>query len=221
MNQIYGNQQRLSVLAALASVAQIILLATAWLLPLVSEYRLMGDNISELVLGRYGFIQTAAFLIAGFGTLGLAFVVRKLTIGSWGSLIGSLLLAINGAGTFLVAFFPTDRIDSPADLESLSTTGMIHITLALASFVCIIAGMFVLTWTFKRRAEWRSLTLWSALFAASALSLFFAQTQGPLVGLMQRLLVTTIVVWLVLVAFGARSIIALRSNDHATFKAKS
>jgi hypothetical protein len=202
------NLQRLSLLTVLAIIGQVILLASAWLLPVVSEYSLVGDNISELVLGRYGFIQTVAFVIAGLGTLGLAFAIRQLTVGSWGSLIGSVFVAINGAGTFLVAFFPTDRIDSPADLESLSTTSMIHIALALVSFLSIIVGMFVLTWTFRRQARWRSFSPWSVLFAAGALSLLFVQTQGPLVGLMQRLLVATIAICLVLVALRVRSIAA-------------
>jgi hypothetical protein len=62
---VLQHPQRLSQLAALAIVGQVLLLVSAWLLPLVSEFSLIGDHISELVLGRYGFVQTAAFLIAG------------------------------------------------------------------------------------------------------------------------------------------------------------
>jgi hypothetical protein len=51
--------------AAFAVVGQLVLLASAWLLPTVSEYRLVGDAISELAIGRYGFIQTLAFIISG------------------------------------------------------------------------------------------------------------------------------------------------------------
>lgn len=196
-------------LATLAIVGQAILLASAWLLPLVSEFSLIGDNISELVLGRYGYVQTIAFVIAGLGTLGLAFAIRQLTAGLRGSAIGSLLVAIYGAGAILSAIFPTDRIDSPADVTSLSATGIIHIAVALVSFLCIIIGMFVLTWTFFRiKAQWRSFSSWLMLFPAGALALLFAQTQGPLVGLMQRLLVSVIAAWLILVAARVRSIAA-------------
>ena len=76
--------QRVSLLAALAIVGQLCLFASAWLLPLVSEFSLIGDHISELVLGRYGVVQTAAFVLAGPGTLCLAFVIRQLTAGTWG-----------------------------------------------------------------------------------------------------------------------------------------
>lgn len=205
---ILPHPQRLSMLAALAIAGQVILLASAWLLPFVSEYSLIGDNISELVLGRFGFVQTAAFVIAGVGTLGLVYALRKLTAGSWGSLTGSLLVGIYGAGAVLSAIFPTDRVDSPADIASLSTTGTIHSTVALISFVCIIVGMFVLTRTFAGDARWRAITIWSGLCAAGALPMFLTQSQGPRVGLMQRLLVLFVSAWLILVAFRIRALVA-------------
>src|SRR5699024_8744662 len=95
----------------------------AWLLPLVSEYSLVSDNISELVLGRYGFIQTSAFVIGGLGTLGVAIALRGSTAGSRGSVVGALLVGINGLAVVLLALFPTDRIDSAADMQSLSAIG--------------------------------------------------------------------------------------------------
>ncbi|MCL4301228.1 MAG: DUF998 domain-containing protein [Anaerolineae bacterium] len=211
---VLPHAQRLSLLAVLAIVGQVVLLASAWLLPIVSEYSLVGDNISELVLGRYGFVQTAAFLVAGIGTLGLAFAIRELTADSWGSFIGSLLIGIYGAGAILSAIFPTDPINSPAEVWSQSTTGMIHSFVALVSFVCAVVGMFVLThWTFMRAARWRSLLPWLALFPAGAFSLIIGQTQGPLVGLLQRMLVTIISAWLILVALRARSIVASEETE--------
>lgn len=95
---VVPHPQRLSLLAVFAIVGQLFLLASAWLLPLVSEYRLIEDTISESALGRYGFVQTAAFVVSGLGTLGLAYALRQLTMGVRGSLVGSLLLAVYGAG---------------------------------------------------------------------------------------------------------------------------
>jgi hypothetical protein len=43
-------------LAVLAVVGQLVLLASAWLLPAISEYHLVGDNISELAIGQYRFV---------------------------------------------------------------------------------------------------------------------------------------------------------------------
>jgi hypothetical protein len=199
--------QRLSQLAAVAIVGQLVLVATALLLPIWSQYSLVRDNISELALGRYGFVQTAAFVVAGAGTLALAFAIRQLTKGAWGSRVGSLLIAVHGAGAILSAVFPTDRIDGPADLSSLSATGAIHIAVAIASFVGVIAGMFVLTRTFAHQRRWGSFWRLSVYFPASSLALIIVQQEGPLIGLLQRALVIVISAWLVLVALRVRSIV--------------
>jgi magnesium-transporting ATPase (P-type) len=204
---VVQHAQRLSRLAAWAIVGQVILAVSAWLLPLWSEFSLIGDTISELALGRYGFAQTAAFLIAGLTTLGLAFAIRRLTQGWWGSLAGSLLIAVYGAGAVGSAVLPTDRIDSPADLASLSVAGMIHIAVALVSFVCAIVGMFILTRTFSRANGWQAFSRLSVYFPAGALALLIVQSEGPLVGLLQRLLVAVVSAWLILVARKIRMIV--------------
>lgn len=203
--------QRLFLLATLAIIGQVIFLASAWLLPLVSEYSLISDTISELALGRFGFVQTGAFVISGLGVLGLAYAIRRLTTGARGSLAGSLLLAVYGVGTVLAAVFPTDRIDSAADLQTMSATSLIHSLVALVSFFCVIVGMAVLSWTFRRTARWRSLTPWAALLAAAAallLIVFLNEPQGPWAGIIQRGLVTVIAIWLIMAAWRARAIVA-------------
>lgn len=179
--------------------------ATAWLLPLFSEYALIGDNISELAIGRYGYVQTAAFFAAGVGSLAIAVGICLTTSGSWSSRVGSVLVGLWGAGAVLAAIFPTDRIDNPEDLLSLTTVGTIHIVVALLAFVCGIASMFVLSGTFKRDARWRALWPVSVALAFAALVVFFLQSEGPWVGLYQRMYVGTITLWLILVAFRLRS----------------
>jgi hypothetical protein len=198
--------QWLPLLAALAIVGQVVLLASAWLLPFVSEYSLVGDNISELVLGRYGFVQTIAFLLAGAGTLALAFAIRKVTIGAWQSLTGSLLVGVFGAGAILSAIFPTDRVDSQADVWSQSTTGLIHSFVFLVSILCMLVAMYVLTRTFMEKPRWRSLARWLMFFPAGTLALFVVQGQGPLVGILQRALITIVAAWQILVALKIRSL---------------
>lgn len=198
------NPNRLSQLAWLAILGQVILLASAWLLPSISEYGLLGDHISELALGQGGAIQTVAFLIAGLGTLALAVAIRQRTQGTRG-LIGSLLIGVYGAGAIGSAIFPTDRIDSSADLSNLSATGTVHVAVAVVSFISILVAMFLLTWTFMRQPRWQPASWWSMFFPASALSLLIVQQEGPLIGLLQRMLVTVISAWLILVAVRIRA----------------
>ena len=195
-----------STLAMLTTVAQVFLLASAWLLPAVSNFSLIGDNISELVLGDFGLIQTIAFFLAGISTVGLAYTIRQLTLGVRGSWVGSLLVGLNGVGLVLASIFPTDRIDTPADVWAQSTTGTIHSITALISYLAIIIAMFVLTWTFARDARWLPITVFSGFLFSGALTLFFAQGEGPRIGLMQRLLVSFLSAWLIMVAFQVRAL---------------
>lgn len=74
--------KRLSQLALFAILGQVLLLATAWLLPAASEYGLVDDNISELALGRYGFVLTVAFVVSGLGVIGLSYAIRRFTVRS-------------------------------------------------------------------------------------------------------------------------------------------
>jgi len=195
-------------LAVLAIVGQLVLLASAWLLPAISEYHLVGDNISELAIGQYGFVQTLAFVISGLGVLALAYGIHRLTAGIRGSLLGSVFIGIYGVGALVVAIFPSDRIDSKADVWTQSTTGWIHSITAFVAYLSVITGMLVLTWTFARDMHWRSLVVGSALLAGAALALLFVQSEGPWVGLMQRLMITAISGWLILVALRVRSVAA-------------
>lgn len=201
---------------ALAAIAgQAVLLASAWLLPLLSEFDVRGDTISELVLGRYGWVQTLAFVMAGLGVVALAAAVRQLTQGAWGSRPGAWLVGIYGAGAVLVAAFPTDRIDRPADAWSQSTSGMIHIAVSLISFVSMILAMFLLFRTFLLDARWRPLTPWIVLLPCAALSLMLGQGEGPHGGLLQRLLVSVIAAWIVIVAHRVRTLATAASAGSA------
>ena len=119
-----------------------------------------------------------------------------------------MFIAIYGLGALVVAIFPTDRIDSNADVWSQSTTGWIHSITAFVAYLSVITGMLILTWTFARDARWRSLVVGSALLAGAALALLFVQTEGPWIGLMQRLLITAISGWLIVVALRVRTIAA-------------
>jgi hypothetical protein len=174
--------------------------ATAWLMPLVSEYTLLGDNISELAIGRFGYLQTAAFIAAGIGSLALAVGVRRATSGSWGSRTGAVLVGLSGVGSILAGIFPTDPIAGAADLQSLTAMGAIHVAAALIGFMGGVVGMLVLSRTFKRDTRWPGFWPVSLALALAALILLFLQDQSGQIGLYQRLLSGSIVLWLTLVA---------------------
>jgi len=142
---------RLDFLAKTALAGTACFVASVLLLPLISEYTLIGDYISVLAIGRFGFVQTIAFLALGIGSLALAAGIRRTTRGSWGSLVGSVFFGISGVGTLIAAIFPIDGAMQPQ-----TAAGTVHSLAALVTFVCAVLGMFVLTRTFKRAAPWQS-----------------------------------------------------------------
>jgi hypothetical protein len=198
----------LGLLAAVAIVGLAFFAATALLLPLISEYSLTADYISELVIGRYGYLQTAAFFAAGLGTLALAVGVREATNGSWGTRLGSALVGLYGVGLILAGILPTDEIDPAGRVVSPTSVGTMHMVVSALAFVFVIAGMFVLLRTFKRNARWQALWLWSLVLALATLIgvIVAAPSEGAWVGLIQRTYIGTIIMWQVLLAFWLRSI---------------
>src|SRR5215208_2033801 len=90
--------RKLQLIAAGAIVGLAFFSATALLLPLISEYSLTGDYISELASGQYGYLQTAAFFAVGGSSLALAVGIREATKGSWGSRMGSAFFGLYGLG---------------------------------------------------------------------------------------------------------------------------
>ena len=200
--------RRLERIAVVALVGLAFFAATASLLPLVSEYSFSADYISELAIGRYGHLQTVAFFAAGLGTLALAVGAREATNGSWGSRLGSVLVGLYGVGAILAGIFPTDEIDPAGHVGSPTSVGAVHIVASLLAFVLGIAGMFVLSRTFKRDARWRAFWPLSLVLAFAALVGFIVAvpSEGPWVGLIQRIFIGTIILWQVLVAFRLRSI---------------
>ena len=196
---------RLESLALVAIASQIVLVGVAMLLPIPSEFSLTSDHISELVLGELGFVQTIAFVVGGIGTLALAYALWHLMTGKLGR-IGSICVLIYGAMAFFVALFPTDRVDSAEDVMGQSTVGTIHSLAAVVAFLSMVLGMILLTWAFARHARWRPIAFWSGLFATAGFSLLFAQQEGEWVGLLQRMMVSAIAGWMIVVALRVRAI---------------
>jgi hypothetical protein len=192
---------RLNLLARAALAGAVFFAGSALLLPLLSEYTLAQDYISELAIGRFGFIQTLAFVALGLGSLALATGIREATRGSLGSLLGSVLFGLFGVGVLVDAFFPIDR----GGMQAQTVVGTVHILSASVAFVCAVLGMFVLTRTFKRHARWTSHWRLSLVLAMVALVTFFLPS-SEWAGLFQRIFVGVVIAWMILAALRLRSI---------------
>jgi hypothetical protein len=175
--------------------------ASALLLPIFSEYTLTADYVSELAIGRFGFVQTIAFLAFGLGTLALAAGIRRATRGSWGSLVGSFVFGLLGVGALVDAVFPVDEGRNPEQTMS----GTVHILAGSLAFVFAMLGMFVLTRTFKRDVRWQSYWVLSLVLALGALVTFFLPS-GQWPGIFQRIFLGIVIAWMIFAALRLHSI---------------
>ena len=186
---------------SLAVLGQALFLAGAWMLPVVTGTDAVRDRISDLVLGPYGYVQTAAYLISGLGLVALAGLLRaQLTPGPSRS-PGVMLIMIAGIGAILSGVLQPVASSGSGDLWSLLSIGSIHATLNLASSIAMLLGMLVLTWAFSFDPEWDVLTLASAFLSGAALTFIVVQSGVPVVGLLQRCQATVVGIWVILVAF--------------------
>ncbi len=212
---------RLRVLAVLAISGQVVFVVAVVLLPFLRpEYSSVDDPISRLLIGPYGYVQSAALFAAGLGSFALAVGIRRATRGSRGSRLGSALIALWALGIVLAGIVPTDTEGHPTG-AAIALHGM---GVGLA-FVSGPAGMLVLSGIFARHARWSSFyPLSLALGFAALVGLIdlvvvatgvsdLVEALGPVArsfggyGVIQRMFVGTVILWMILAASRLRSVV--------------
>jgi hypothetical membrane protein len=170
----------------LALAGPAIFILTALVFGLVKpNYRPVRNTISELALGRYGYVQTINFVVSGLllASLGVTIALQN------GSSYGSTAVTIMGAVLFLSAIFPTD----PTTANGSTTVGKIHNAIFLVGMLAIISAQFVVGFSNLGSA----LGIFSLVCGVLApVNLVAMVTQHAYAGLFQRLLVLTIMVWI-------------------------
>jgi hypothetical membrane protein len=170
---------------ALAGPALFIL--TAFIFGLVKpNYKPLRNTISELALGRYGFIQTANFVVSGLfiALLGVALAFQGTHT------YGSVAVVIMGTVLFLSAIFPTD----PIETNGFTTVGKIHNTVFLVGMLAILSAQFV-TGFGSMGSALGVFSLACGILAVIGL-VAMVKTQHTHQGLFQRVLVLTVMVWI-------------------------
>ncbi len=149
------------------------------------KYRPLHNTISELALGRYGYIQTANFALSGSFIASLGVVLMSRHTHTY----GSVAIVIMGVILFLSAIFRTD----PIAANGTTTTGKIHNGLFLIGILAIISGQFV---TGLSRLG-SALGVFSLACGVLALfGLFVTVTRQTYMGLFQRALVLVVMLWI-------------------------
>jgi MFS family permease len=154
------------------------------------HYDAASEAMSNLALGRDGWLMTLAFISLGVGNLLMAPLVRRLAPRA---IVGPGLLVAGACTTLLSAVFQTDADGAPSTLH-----GTIHIALGLGSFVLVIGSMTACSIAYLRSTSHRRLALASAIWAGvqvGAVVLTFV-LPSSLFGVGQRTILAVAISWL-------------------------
>lgn len=199
--------RRSLLLAVVGIVLYAALDIVAQLLP--PHYNPISQAESDLAVGPYGYVMTINFVVRGLLTFAfLAGLVGATRLGK-NARLGVVLLAIWGAGAFILAAFPTD-------VGSVVTVhGTIHNLTALVAFTGGAFGTLALSFHFAPEERLRPLDVGARVLSALAVVMYFA-TAGALFihrlshvfGLVERLFIGLVLLWMLVVA------IQLLRSDH-------
>jgi hypothetical protein len=199
MTETASRNVKVAAAVALVSVAFFVI-ATVVMHFIRPDYNPIRLPTTFYAVGRYGILMTAAFLSMSVATWALFTGLRSGVPKSAQSRVGLVLLGIWGVGALIVTIFPTD-------LEGVPTTvaGTIHRINGALSFLSVGLGVTLISWNFRRDDGWRSLHPLAFVLGLIVLAGFVAVpltfvTGVPIGGLVQRIVLATIVIWFVLVA---------------------
>jgi hypothetical protein len=149
--------------------------------------------ISELALGRGGWLMALAFSALAVGTFLLAALLRR----TGGGVVAPLLLALAAPLSLVSAVFRTDPTGA-----AVTTHGEVHQTAGIATFVLMLVAMAVSSVRLRREPRWRGVVVPTVVLAFTGLVGFFLVPAlgDARFGLAQRVLVGSFVTWMLVVA---------------------
>lgn len=147
------------------------------------DYDLARQSLSDLELGRYGWIQSANFIVTGMFILAYAWGLRKEMVSGTGAVSVPLLQLVLGC-----AFIAQGAI------------GHFHVIPAVMVFTSIMIGFFILSRRFaadERWANWAGYTNITAIIMIVFFALYIRSNlnHGSYTGIFQRGVLLTRVVW--------------------------
>lgn len=157
------------------------------------RYHPLSQAVSELALGRDGWLMAIAFCSLGTGTLCLAAMFRRLDSAPR---VGPCLIALSGLLSYVSAFV---HADGP---HGTTTHGQIHQVVGIVTFILMIAGMFTLVRPFRHDPCFRNLATPTLLWAFAAVGGFFLipVSGAAYFGVAQRAFLAVILSWALTVA---------------------
>jgi hypothetical membrane protein len=175
------------------------------------DYSLVHHSISSLALTPIGWLQTIGFLALGLlveiFTAGLLFNVRR----ARGFHLGILVLVLFGFGMLIIGAFRTDPVGAVRTIE-----GRIHGFSASASFSLFPVALLLLAYSLKKDTGWKHLFRYTGvtfiLAVILGVVLKIIQEKSSWFGLVERLLVADMIIWVEVAAINLLRLSLARSR---------
>lgn len=153
-----------------------------------ADYRPLSQAVSELALGRDGWLMAVAFCSLATGTILLAATLHRLDSSPR---VGPALVAIAGALSYVSAFV---HADGP---HGSTTHGQIHQGVGIATFILLIASMFAMVRPLRRDQRFRTLATPTLIWAVAAVAGFFLTplSGSAHFGVAQRIFLAIVLSW--------------------------
>jgi hypothetical membrane protein len=185
----------------------------AWLLGglVQDEYRVRQEDVSALAAldAQHAWIVITGFVLLGVGTVALAAGLAS-TLRYPSAVIGSVLLMIAGIGLAAAGLARNDcSSELPAcaarvDTGEVSWHHQVHDNVSLIIFLALIAAPLVFARAFGRDHRWRPLRTYSivtGLLGFALLVLYVIASAGTWNGLVQRIFVSVLFLWIAVLGF--------------------
>jgi hypothetical protein len=159
-------------------------------------YDARRQAISELALGRGGWLMALAFSALAAGTFLLAVLLRR----TGGGVVAPLLLTLAAPLSLVSAVFRTDPTGA-----AMTTHGEVHQAAGIATFVLMLVAMAVSSVRLRREPRWHGLVIPTFVLTLTGLVGFFLVPAlgDARFGLAQRVLVGSFVTWMLVAAAGS------------------
>jgi hypothetical protein len=166
------------------------------------DVNVLHDAESDYGVGRFLWLMDLNFLLRCALSLAAAGAILRVDSGSGRLRLGAGFLVAWGLGSGLLAFFPDNPPGAP-----VTTSGLVHLNLALLAFGCVFIGTVLLSVKFRLRPQMRQIATWLlsiSVVAVVPLLLLGHNGFGPqtMSGLYERLFLGLELLWILLV--GAR-----------------
>ena len=195
----------------------------AWIVGAVvqDEYSLRREDISGLAAldAQYAWIMISGFVLLGVGMValgaGLAGALRGRP-----ARVGSILVVVAGVGIIVAGLARNDcssQLDACVDRADAGDVSWHHVThdlVSLVVFLALVAAALVLARAFRGAPSWRDLRSYCLITAVVGFVLlvgFITGVAGAWNGLLQRVFVTVLFVWIAVL--GARLIRLSRAQS--------